>query len=590
MNRGKSLCYVIIFMLLFSLIPANHFLANAGEEVTTLKAIEDSWVQGGDNIDSNYGTNDKIKVKRTSTENRDAFVKFDTSAINVEQIGSVIFKLHVVSMESATINSGGIYDIQVRGMQDNTWSETDITYANAPDDSGDINLGSITVEEVNIGQYVTLDITDFVLQHPDELVSLRIRGVDSSRGADYATKEHNSGNAPLLEINYDDEQEEPEQPDGTIYESTATDDTYTRTGEGPFGDQATMNVKTNSSGSDIRRSYLQFDIPEINGMVEESLVKVYVDALEGNTPDDGYDVTIYGIDDNTWEETTLTDDNRPDEVGTPLDEYRVNSDAEGEYIEFDVTKFIQDHEKDTVSFYIQSTSGVSRGAHYRSKEHQGDTPPLLTVAVADYEIPEVPMNLETTVSSKQVELTWDPVVAATKYEIARSENEDGPFETIAEVTDTTYVDNEVMNDVTYNYRVRGMNDNFGGEFSDSISATPIYPLVVESVFSDLSGNLVENLEDTSYLNTEHEIINTTDRPYDLFIRVDIQPSNENELESDSFAIVQKTIEANDTLIVNMGFNLPENEGNYVAKVSILEDSAQTKMELYHIKKYFNRNN
>lgn len=580
---------MIVFMLLFSLIPSHLLAADVEVEVTTLRAIEDSWIQGGDNANTNYGTSDKMKVKRTSSEERDAFVKFDTSSINSDHVSTAIFKLHIVSMESATINAGGIYDIQVRGMHDNDWTEMDITYANAPDDTDDIDLGTMTIKEEEIGEYVTLDVTEFVKQHQGEL-SFRIRGVDSSRGADYSTKENSNGNGPELVIHYDEEEEEePEHPDGTAYEEIATDDTYTRTGQGPFGDEQTMNIKSNSSGSDIRRAYLKFNIPKVDGIVDQALVKVYVNALEGQTPDDGYDVTIYGIEDNTWNEATLTDANRPDEVGISLAQYRVNSDTVGEYIEFDVANFVRGSEQDTVSFYIQSSSGVSRGAHYRTKEHQDDTPPLLTLTINDYEVPEAPMNLSAVVGSKQVELNWSASANATTYEIFRSQEEDGSFEKIAEVDHTTYLDHEVTNDVTYYYRVRGLNESFEGDFSESIHATPEYPLVVEPVFSDILGHSVDSLEDVGYLNTELEITNRTDSTYDLAIRVDLHPSDSDQSEAGSFAIVQKSIKPHEKVTVDMGLSLPEDEGNYVAKISVLDDSVQTKTELYHIKHFFNQN-
>src|SRR5690625_1520466 len=506
-------------MVLFSLIPVHFLAADAKEEVTIIKAIEDSWIQGGNHADTNYGTSDKMKVKRTSTENRDAFVKFDTSSINSEQISSAMLKLHIVSMESATISAGGIYNIQIRGMSDPDWTEKDITYLNAPDDTDDIELGTMTIKEEDIGEFVMLNVTEFVKQHQGEL-SFRIRGVETSRGADYSTKEHSNGNGPELVIHYKEENE-PEEPEGNVYESVATDDTYTRTGEGPFGDSPTMNIKSNSSGSDIRRAYLKFDVPTVSGMLTKALVKVYVDALEGKTPEDGYDVSIYGIEDHTWNETTLTDDNRPDEIGILLDEYRVNQDAVGNYIEFDVTDFVRSSENNIVSFYMQSSSGVSRGAHYRTKEHKEDTPPLLMLTIDDYEVPAIPEDLSTVVDSKQVTLTWSPSSNTTTYEVARSKNEHGPFETIAEVNTTTYLDHDVMNDITYYYRVRGINESFTGEFSESISATPIYPLLVETEFTDIFDESIESLENTGYLNTELEIANVTDNPYDLYIRVDL---------------------------------------------------------------------
>lgn len=750
-RRNNRLVWITCFLLLFSLLPI-HYVA-AGDVTVTLDAMEDSWVDDT-KPDQNFGASDKFKVKRTSSGNRDAFLKFNTASVTGE-VYSALFKLYVVSMESSTISAGGVYNIEVRGMTDDGWDEATLTYHNAPMDEGTI-IGTITVTEADIGQYLSLDVTEFVNHHPDKIISLRLRGVESSRGADYASKEHASGHAPKLVVTYTESEEaditpptapteltvagataakvdlnwsastddsgyviykvyrdgvqigetlqtfysdQTAQPGKTYeymviavdraenaspasntvtvtteeralvsvtltglrtmslddnplqatvvgvfsdsteetiatgvtftsshpevasvsseglvtplsagstliqanyagfapvtyellvyhqyFEQTATDDTFTQNGRSANPSAVTMNIKSNSSGSDIRRAYLKFDLPVIEGWVEQASVRVFVDALEGSTPADGYDVTLYGIYDDSWDEATLEEANRPAELGIALDEVRVDSSTAGSYIAFDVTEFVNAHTDSQVSFYLQSSANVSRGAHYRTKEHSGGTPPLLTIAVADFSVPTVPTNVVAEASSKKVELTWEASDHAASYMIARSVNGE-PFEVIAEVGATEFTDANVHNDVTYLYKVKAKNQQYESEYSEQVSAVPRYPLIIGTPeFSDLFGNSMTELSGAGYVNTKLEITNLTDQSYHVLITLaEVESSNGS---TESYATIRKIIKPLDTDIVEVGFNLDEEAAGRAISIKIVDMEAPGHPELYHPRTYF----
>ncbi|MCT8137064.1 DNRLRE domain-containing protein [Anaerobacillus sp. CMMVII] len=197
MIKKEYVSIILCFSLMLSLIPLQLFTSaqNQEQQVAELIAIEDSWVNGGSNSDRNYGTDRNIKIKRTSTENRDAFLKFDLTQIS-GKVHSAELKLYVLSLESATPDG---YHIEARGIDDNLWSESAITYNNAPEAGGEV-LDTAFVGQDEIGTYVTFDVTDFINEKTGQLASIRLRGVETSRGGDFATKENSNENPPYLHV------------------------------------------------------------------------------------------------------------------------------------------------------------------------------------------------------------------------------------------------------------------------------------------------------------------------------------------------------------------------------------------------------
>ncbi|MGG1555017.1 hypothetical protein [Paenibacillus ferrarius] len=87
--------------------------------------------------------------------------------------------------------------------------------------------------------------------------------------------------------------------------------------------------------------------------------------------------------------------------------------------------------------------------------------------------PSSPTNLIATGMDKQVSLNWNNVSGASSYNIKRSLSSGGPYEIIASnVTDTSYLDLNVINGTKYYYVVTA--NNSGGESANSneVNATP----------------------------------------------------------------------------------------------------------------------
>ncbi|RMF71654.1 MAG: hypothetical protein D6738_13445, partial [Acidobacteria bacterium] len=79
--------------------------------------------------------------------------------------------------------------------------------------------------------------------------------------------------------------------------------------------------------------------------------------------------------------------------------------------------------------------------------------------------------------TNSVELTWDPVPGASGYVVHRSDNAcDRPFVPLAQLASdqTTYTDDEVINDFTVHYRVQAFanGDLCAGPVSDCVDAAP----------------------------------------------------------------------------------------------------------------------
>lgn len=90
-----------------------------------------------------------------------------------------------------------------------------------------------------------------------------------------------------------------------------------------------------------------------------------------------------------------------------------------------------------------------------------------------------PGNLTASVGNSQVTLNWDAIAGATGYNVKRSTTAGGPYETIANVTTTSYVDTDVVNGTTYYYAVTAITADDESANSNEASATPTAPPVEE---------------------------------------------------------------------------------------------------------------
>ena len=81
-------------------------------------------------------------------------------------------------------------------------------------------------------------------------------------------------------------------------------------------------------------------------------------------------------------------------------------------------------------------------------------------------VPAAPFAVYASPGDDKVPLRWNGSAAATSYNVKRSTSPGGPYTTVANVTDTSYVDPNVSNGTTYYYIVTGVSA--AGESANSI--------------------------------------------------------------------------------------------------------------------------
>jgi fibronectin type 3 domain-containing protein len=83
-----------------------------------------------------------------------------------------------------------------------------------------------------------------------------------------------------------------------------------------------------------------------------------------------------------------------------------------------------------------------------------------------------PENVTTSIASRTVNLTWSAVTGAQKYKVQRSLTSGGPYDTIETLSETSYTDTSVTNNVQYYYVVVAI-DNGESSTSTEVSAQPV---------------------------------------------------------------------------------------------------------------------
>ena len=325
----------------------------------------DSYAFSG-SASTNYGTVTNLLVKDSSDSgyNRISFLRFPLSALSDTALSATL-KLKV----NALGNEGsGDRLVRIRQVSDDTWTETGITWSNMP------ALGTTiaTINATTVGQVYEVNVTDFVVQEQtgDGYVTIALEQPnDDNRLVNFFSRE-STGNEPSLEVEVSAE---------TVSTISASEDTYVYNSSANtnYGDQADLLVKNNGGGYK-RISYIKFPLSSLSGtadLVEMSLVVTGI----GGEGSGSRTVELGELNDDTWEESTVTWNNKPT---TPTDGLIASFDAGSVNTEYviDVTDYInQEYNGDQVaSFALVQPSSVGKLVRFGSRESSGDEP-ILTI-------------------------------------------------------------------------------------------------------------------------------------------------------------------------------------------------------------------
>lgn len=155
-----------------------------GDNSITILPSDDSYVRSNF-PDENNGNKPFVRVRAAGTT--DAYLKFNVSGIS----GTVSSaKLRLYSQDRA------IDDTTVHAVNDNNWSESTLTHANAPD----IGNALDTVSNIQPESWIEFDITSHITA--DGLYTLALTSTQNRGGLDYDSSEASS-NKPELVITFE---------------------------------------------------------------------------------------------------------------------------------------------------------------------------------------------------------------------------------------------------------------------------------------------------------------------------------------------------------------------------------------------------
>lgn len=145
-------------------------------EKNVVKAIEDTYVRGGDSANINYN-NEPLRVKESATSinnTRQALLKFNLS--DYSSITSAT--LHLKGSQS----SGSIFNVTVSGINDDSWNETTVTWNSKPIVTNSLGVFSTIKTSSTTYADLEVDVTDFVKEQlmGDKIVSFHLSDQDAT--------------------------------------------------------------------------------------------------------------------------------------------------------------------------------------------------------------------------------------------------------------------------------------------------------------------------------------------------------------------------------------------------------------------------
>ncbi|WKN45699.1 CBM96 family carbohydrate-binding protein [Tunicatimonas pelagia] len=144
-----------------------------------------------------------------------------------------------------------------------------------------------------------------------------------------------------------------------------------QTDDDNFGNSPSLLIKTAAGENLQRRIFLQFNVSELEP-VERATLRLRV-ARTGNS-----EHTVYAVEDDTWQENSITWNNQPEYTAALANESVAN---EGRWTDFDLTEYVQQEQAgDGVLSLAIWTSSTALVEYFSKEAAEGNEPRLLVEA------------------------------------------------------------------------------------------------------------------------------------------------------------------------------------------------------------------
>ena len=271
----------------------------------TLKVIEDAHVSANQ-ASANFGGSTELLVDRSNTE---TYLKFDLGTLPND---IVIRGLTLKGTAFESTDFGGTGDVGVYFSSTDSWSERTITYDTKPAFS-DFILASWNVKNLVADQDTTLEIVDdvelldsFQAQvFGDKTVTLMLAS-PGFQSKYYSKESTDAAKHVTLEVAYQvlSKVDVPAVADAFVYTSSP---------DANYGGESSLRVDPRSSASanPPYTSFVKFDLSTIPSNVSIERVSLQMLAYQGFAYGGNGTCYSYLVDDDTWQEATLTFNNMP---------------------------------------------------------------------------------------------------------------------------------------------------------------------------------------------------------------------------------------------------------------------------------------
>ncbi|MCF0072980.1 DNRLRE domain-containing protein [Dyadobacter sp. CY261] len=365
------------------------------DPLMVLTSTADAFVRSGGSgstaayANTNYGTDAVLTVKKESAGyDREAFIKFDLSTVNLNPDSAVI-QLRVNNANTSISSTKWAFYL----VENNAWTETGITWSNKP--AHTTKLGERT--GIVTGSTVRLNVTPAVISRlaADKVFSLHIVSEPTTTDVATISKTDASFNArenanalfrPQIWI-YGTPSSGPE----TLKDSlTATADSYVRSGGNAannYGSQGYLVARNKSD--DTQETYLAFDLHGMHKNISNAKIRLW--ALE-NGISTGWNLSIasnsYSTSATAWTETSINWNNKP-QAGSSI--AATTSPAAAGYIYFDITSALAAISSDSI-LTVKVTASTDLYSSFRSRNFATDA--LRPKLVYDYTTNEGSLPVE----------------------------------------------------------------------------------------------------------------------------------------------------------------------------------------------------
>jgi hypothetical protein len=187
--------FTAFLILLINIFPATG--QSVSFDTVTLSPVADAFVRNGTSSAINYGTNDTLAVKTYNTSanfTRVSYLKFNLAATDVAKATLRVYGRNIENNTSIIVTAFGA--------DDDSWTETEITFDNAP---ASLTTGMGTMSVNSTAQYRDIDVTEYVKAQAttDQVATLVLKVVSTNtaqyKGMSFNSRE-NASNQPQLEV------------------------------------------------------------------------------------------------------------------------------------------------------------------------------------------------------------------------------------------------------------------------------------------------------------------------------------------------------------------------------------------------------